>query len=68
MNLRALRIVRLEGASHTIQLGVFPNVKKVRMSPYHTILIDIMVLGFRANPYHTIYVKAYGWSSIVKPS
>ena len=41
MNLKALRIVGLEGATHTIQLGVFPSVREVRTNPYHTILIDM---------------------------
>ena len=41
MNLAVLRIVGLEGASHTIQLGMFPSVKKVKTSPYHMIFIDM---------------------------
>ena len=52
MNLRALGIVELEGASHTIQLGVFLSVKEVKTNPYHTMLIDIYVLCFRMS--HTI--------------
>ena len=41
MNLRSLRIAGVEGATHTIQLGVFLSVKEVRASPYHTIFIDM---------------------------
>ena len=41
MNLRALRIVRLERASYTIQLVMFSSVREVRTSPYHMILIDM---------------------------
>ena len=41
MNLESLNIVGLEGTVHTIQLGVFPSVRKVKTSPYHTILIDM---------------------------
>ena len=41
MNLRALRIVGLEGASHTIQLDVFSSIREVRTNPYYMILIDM---------------------------
>ena len=41
MNLRALRIVGLKRATHTIQLTVFSSVIEVRTSPYYTILINI---------------------------
>ena len=41
MNLTTSRIVGLEEASHTIQLGMFPSVREVRTSPYHMILIDM---------------------------
>ena len=41
MNLRIVRIVGSEGASHTIQLRVFPSVEEVRTSLYHTNLIDM---------------------------
>ena len=41
MSLRSFRIVGLERATHTIQLGVFPSVREVRTNPYHTILIDM---------------------------
>ena len=39
MSLRSLRIVGLEGATHTIKLGIFPSVREVRTNLYHMILI-----------------------------
>ena len=41
MNLRTLRIVGLENATHSIQLEVFPSVKEIKISPYYTIPIDM---------------------------
>ena len=41
MRLKSFMIVGLEGAIHTIQVEVFPSVKKVKTSPYHTILINM---------------------------
>ena len=41
MSLRLFRIYGLEGAAHSIQLGVFPSGREVRTNTYHTILIDM---------------------------
>ena len=41
MNLKALRIVGLERAAHTIQLGVFPSIREVRTNPYHMIFVKV---------------------------
>ena len=46
MNLRSFRIVELERAVHTIQLGVFLSVKEVKTSPFHMIGIDMYVFVF----------------------
>ena len=50
MNLKALRIVGLEGAAHTTQLGMFLIVKEVRTNSYHTILIDVYDFVFWDQP------------------
>ena len=50
MRLTTLRRVGLEGASHTIQLGIFPSVKEVRTNPYHTILINMYGFVFLDQP------------------
>ena len=41
MNLKALRIVGLEGITHIIQLRMFPSIIEVRTSTYYMILTNM---------------------------